>query len=587
MDNTIDPHHIWHVLADILLILALAGLVIPILQRTKISPVLGYLLCGLLIGPHSLGLLQNDIPWISAFVITDLNLIQILAELGVIFLLFMIGLELTFTRLWDLRKLVLGLGSTQILVTGAVIFLIALQFSNSLPTSVLIGASFALSSTAIVMQLLTEQHMISRPVGKISFSVLLMQDLAVVPILVLVGSLSGELNGSLVFTLFKALVTAAIVVVAIIAAGKLMLRPMLRVLSPSQNIEWLFAIILFLIIGAAYFTHSFGLSAALGAFLAGLLIAETEYRHEVEVIVEPVKGLLMGIFFLSVGMATNLTTIFQHPFWLPASVLGIFLLKAIIFFPIALIFGIPKKQAAHASVLLAQCGEFAIIIIGLALAGKLLPDQDAQFFLLVASFSLLITPFTARLAPLAEKLVSLWEKEDTDEQSANTASEGDYIIIGGFGRVGQTIAKILEDQKTPYLALDNDGSVVEQYRKQGYPVIYGDARKMELWNRLEIERASVAVLTIDDYSVTERIVRTLKQKWPLLPIVVRIHDTKNIHEYYEAGAKIVVPDTFEATLQLVRALLEELGFESEDAGDIINKHRQKTLSLDIKPSQEN
>ena len=186
-----EHHHIWHVLGDILLILGLAGFVIPFLQRLRISPVLGYLLCGIIIGPYSLGVLPYDVPWASAIVITDLALIQILAELGVIFLLFMIGLELTFSRLWDLRKLVLGLGSAQILVTGVIIFFIALQFNNNLAVSLLVGASFALSSTAIVMQLLTDKHMISSPVGRLSFAVLMMQDLTVVPILVLVGTLSG------------------------------------------------------------------------------------------------------------------------------------------------------------------------------------------------------------------------------------------------------------------------------------------------------------------------------------------------------------------------------------------------------------
>ncbi|MEM7621172.1 MAG: cation:proton antiporter [Pseudomonadota bacterium] len=578
MDSVATQHHIWDVLGDILLIFCLAGFVIPFLQRIRVSPVLGYLLCGLIIGPYSLGLLQNDMPWISAFVITDMNLIQILAELGVIFLLFMIGLELTFSRLWELRRLVLGLGSTQIAVTGLIIFFLALQFENALPTSILIGAAFALSSTAVVMQLLTEQHMISRPIGKVCFSVLLMQDLAVVPILVLVGTLAGQASGSLGFILFEVVVTAVCVVVLIIAAGKLMLRPMLRLLSSSQNIEWLFAIILFLIIGSAFLTHSFGLSAALGAFLAGLLVAETEYRHEVEVIVEPMKGLLMGIFFLSVGMATDMATISQHAFWLPVSVIGIFLIKAFVFYPIARIFGVLPKRAAHSSVLLAQCGEFAFIIIGLALVGDLLPKEDAQFFLLVAGFSLLITPLTARLAPLAEKLVSLGTTEHHSENTEDETSQGNHVIIGGFGRVGQTMAHILENQKIPYIALDNDGAVISQFHAKGYPVIFGDVRKMELWSRLKINNAVAAVLTIDDFSITMSIVKTLRQKWPFLPIVVRVRDVSHIKEYYEAGATIVVPETLESTLQLVRTLLEQIGLEGEDAQDIIKKYRQKVLS---------
>lgn len=570
-------YQIWNVLGDILLILALAGFVIPFLQRLRISSVLGYLLCGIIIGPFSLGLLQADYPWVSAIVITDLGLIQILAELGVIFLLFMIGLELTFSRLWDLRKLVLGLGSSQIFISGLIIFFIALQFNNNLAVSILIGASFALSSTAIVMQLLTDKHMISRPVGRLCFSVLLMQDLTVVPILVFVGTLSGQAGDSLLYSLLGALATAIGVVVAIIVTGKLLLQPVMRALSPAKTIEWLFAIILFLIIGSAFLTQSFGLSAALGAFLAGLLIAETEYRHEVEVIVEPVKGLLMGIFFLSVGMAINIATILDHPFWLPISVIGIFLIKAIAFYPLARLFGATKKHAAHSSVLLAQCGEFAFIIIGLALAGKLLPEQDAQFLLLVASISLLITPLTALLGPVAERLVSLGQKEQKPDDLLFDAVEEKHVIIGGFGRVGQTMAHILEDQKISYLALDNDGVSIAKARAEGYPVVFGDARKMELWNRLNINDATAAVLTIDDFAVAGSIVKTLRQKWPLIPIVVRIRDVHHINEYYEAGATIVVPETLESSLKLVLTLFNQMGIEDECAVDVVNKYRQKAL----------
>lgn len=576
-----EHHHIWHVLGDILLILGLAGFVIPFLQRLRISPVLGYLLCGIIIGPYSLGVLQDEFsyefPWASVIVITDLALIQVLAELGVIFLLFMIGLELTFSRLWDLRKLVLGLGSAQIFVTGVIIFFIALQFNNNLAVSLLVGASFALSSTAIVMQLLIDKHMISRPVGRLSFSVLLMQDLTVVPILVLVGTLSGQSGDSLLSSLIMALATAIVVVVSIIVAGKLLLRPVMRALSPAQTIEWLFAIILFLIIGSAFLTQSFGLSAALGAFLAGLLIAETEYRHEVEVIVEPVKGLLMGIFFLSVGMAINVATIADHLFWLPVSVIGIFLIKTIAFYPLARLFGATKKHAAHSAVLLAQCGEFAFIIIGLALAGKLLPEQDAQFLLLVASISLLITPLTAWLGPLAERLVSFGAYETSEDDLLVDDLSERHVIIGGFGRVGQTMAHILEDQKIPYLALDNNALAISQARADGYPVMFGDARKMELWNRLNINEATAAVLTIDDFNVTGSIVKTLRQKWPLIPIVVRIRDIHHVSEYYEAGATIVVPETLESSLKLVLTLFDQMGIEEECAEDIVNKYRQKTM----------
>ncbi len=575
-------NNIWDVLSDILLILALSGLMIPLLQRVRISPVLGYLLCGLLIGPHGLGMLSPEVPWISTFVITDLNLIHVLAELGVVFLLFMIGLELTFSRLWGMRKLVLGLGSAQIILTGVVIYFVALQFGNALATSVLIGAAFALSSTAIVMQLLTDRHMINLPVGRISFSVLLMQDLAVVPILVLVGTFSGHAQGSVLFSLVQALLTAFIVVTVIIAAGKLLLRPALRVLSPSNNVEWLFAVILFVVIGSASLTHSFGLSAALGAFLAGLLIAETEYRHEIEVIMDPVKGILMGIFFLSVGMNTDIAAVLQYPLWLAASVVGVFLMKALIFFPLALLFAVPKRQAAEASVMLAQCGEFAFIIIGLALTGKLLPEADAQFFLLVASLSLLTTPFMARLAPFAARLVSFNDPVQREDEPPTDGPQSNHIVIAGFGRVGMTLANILEEQGIPYIAIDTDGEHVHKLRAKGYSVMFGNARKIELWSKLNIANASAAVITIDDFSVAETIVRSLRQKWPLTSIIVRVQNTLQLDEYYDAGATTVVPETLESTLQLVRTLMQQIGVEDHEASEIINKHRQEVLARDLR-----
>ncbi len=571
-------HYDKNLLGDILLILALAGCIIPALQRFHISPVLGYLFFGLLLGPYSLGMWQEDFSWISAFVISDLDLMKNLAELGVIFLLFMIGLELTFARLWDLRKYVLGLGSVQIILTGFVIFLVASQFNNGITLSILIGAAFALSSTAIVMQLLTERHLVSRPVGRICFSVLLMQDLAVVPILVLVGIFSGKSDGSIIYALATALLTAAIVVASIIAIGKLLLTPVLRFLTPSKNVEWLFAAVLFLVVGSAYLTHGFGLSAALGAFLAGLLIAETEYRHEIEIIIEPVKGILMGIFFLSVGMSTNVSTIFEYPFWLPASVIGILLIKAIIFYPIARIFSVPRGQAVHASILLAQCGEFAFIIIGLALTGKLIQPDIAQFFLLVTSISLLITPMVSRLGPILEKLVIYYDNSSEEHPNETGISQEKHIIIAGFGRVGKTLANILEDQKIPYTAVDTDGTNVSQQRSKGYPVIYGDARKIELWNKLNIHTAEAAVITIDNFAATLNIVHSLRHKWPLIPIIVRVKSTKNIEEYYEAGATLVVPETLESTLQLTKNLLEKIGIEKEEARNIINKHRQEILS---------
>lgn len=578
-DMASHHHEMWPLLTDILLILGLSGMIIPILQRLKVSPVLGYLICGLLIGPFGVATLVNESSVIHNFVISDNKLIPILAELGVVFLLFMIGLELTLSRLWELRKFVLGMGSAQIIITGIVLFFIARHFENSLPTSILIGAAFALSSTAVVMQLMTEWHMISRPVGRVCFSVLLMQDLAVVPILVMVGAFSGGAEDvGVTYLLAKALITAIVVVGGIFIGGKLLFRPTLRLLSPSKNVEWLLAIILFLVIGSAMLTNHFGLSAALGAFLAGLLIAETEYRHEVEVIVEPLKGMLMGIFFLSVGMSTNLAEIMANPFWIFASVIGIFLIKAVLFYPIARLFGVPNIKAAKASIMLAQCGEFAFIVIGLSLAGGLMPADDAQFFLLVTAASLLLTPFTTRLAFLLDRFA----RDRRDVDITPDEMKRNHIIIGGFGRVGLTLANILEDQKIPYIALEKDARLVAKRKKEGYPVIRGEAINVKLWEKLQINEAKAVVITIDDFESSRRTLNALREKWPLLPIILRSRDTHHIEYYYEEGATAVVPETLESSLQLVRTLLEETGVPNDEAENIVDKHRIEALS-GVKP----
>jgi CPA2 family monovalent cation:H+ antiporter-2 len=582
MEDLAADHNVWPILVDILLILGLSGLIIPALQRIRVSPVIGYLFCGLLIGPYGIATFAPDIPVLDHFAITDNKLIPVLAELGVVFLLFMIGLELTWSRLWELRKYVLGVGTGQILVTATIIFLIAQYFGNSLPASILIGAAFALSSTAVVMQLMTEWHLISKPVGRVCFSVLLMQDLAVVPILVMVGAFSDGAasgGGGVLYLLIKALITAIVVVGGIFISGKLLFRPTLRLLSPSKNVEWLLAIILFLVIGSAMLTYYFGLSAALGAFLAGLLLAETEYRHEVEVIIEPLKGMLMGVFFLSVGMATNVAEIISHPVWILSSVIGIFLLKAAIFYPVARLFKVAPRKAMQSALLLAQAGEFAFIVIGLALMGGIFSYEDAQFFLLIATASLLLSPFTMRTAFLIDKF---GRARRHDDDLPDDRTKANHIVIAGFGRVGLTLANILEDQKMSYIAIDKDGLNVGKRKKEGYPVVRGDARNIQLWSKLNIADAKAAVITIDDFASSRNILNDLRKKHPLLPIIIRSRDTHNIECYYEEGASAVVPETLESSLQLVRTLLEQTGVEEDAAKNIVDKHRIEALS-GVKP----
>lgn len=374
---------------------------VPLLQRCKISPVLGYLLCGIVIGPHGIASWVQGPQWIRHISIDDPETVHALGELGIIALMFMIGLELSLERLKDLRRYIFGLGASQILLTAVSIVIIASMFGNTMPAAILLGVSFALSSTAIVMKLLEERGLTHEPVGVLCFSVLLMQDLAVVPLLVLASSLGGGESGNVIVSIAISLLIGCCAVLAIYWLGKKVIAPLLQSLSLSGNPEWLPACVVFVVIGCSALTYSVGLSFALGAFMVGLLIAETEFRQEVEEVLNPLKSLLLGIFFLSIGMMVNLMEVLRHPVLLLVAVLGIYSLKAIIIFPLCRLFGVGGKEAAEASVYLAPPGEFALLILGAGMVSGIMPVEDVQFFLLTTVLAMMLSPLLFRLAATA------------------------------------------------------------------------------------------------------------------------------------------------------------------------------------------
>lgn len=393
MDTALPQQHA----TDILILLGIVGLTIPFLQRLNISPVLGFLFCGLLAGPHGLPAAWQAMGFDFPTPIHDSAVIHTFGELGIIFLMFMIGLKLSWQDLWRMRLHIAGLGSCQIIVTALIIFLIARAFGNNVQISILLGACFALSSTAVVMQLFEERRMVHSPVGKVSFAILLMQDLAVVPVLIMLHVLSGESNDHIALQLTKALFLAAIMIMGIYAIGMKILVPLLRYLHPGDRPEWLMSFVLFIVIGIAMLTESVGLSAALGAFLAGVLLAETEYRNRIETIISPVKGLLLGVFFLSVGMMINPAMALENPVWIVLSIIGIGFLKASIIYTLCLVFKIERKTAFPVAVMLGQSGEFVFVIVALALIQGIIANADAQFFMIVTALSMMMTPLIERL----------------------------------------------------------------------------------------------------------------------------------------------------------------------------------------------
>ncbi|WP_339829128.1 monovalent cation:proton antiporter-2 (CPA2) family protein [uncultured Parvibaculum sp.] len=559
-----EDHSTIPYLREVVIFLIAAGVVVPLFHRLRISPVLGYLIVGGLIGPFGLALWADRLPVLSYAVISDLEGVQALAELGIIFLLFTIGLELSLDRLWAMRRLVFGLGSLQIVITGTIIGLVAWEFGNSVPASIVLGACLALSSTAIVMQLLMQSRRLATPLGRSSFSILLMQDLAVVPILFVVGVLGAKTGGNVGLDLLFALGKAVVVIVAIYAGGRLILRPALRLVAQSRSPEMFMAAILLAVIGISAITGATGLSMALGAFLAGLLLAETEFRHEVEVDIEPFKGLMLGLFFMSVGMGIDWRVVGDEPFWIIASVAGLFVLKTVVTAGLCLAFGLPRHTALEAGLLLGQGGEFAFIVVGLAMSLALLPPDVGQFMLIVAGLTMLVTPL---VASAAGKLAMRMERDSTSRRhEGQLESEGDmtgHVILAGFGRVGQTLATTLEAEAVPYLALDADAANVAAARAAGLPVFYGDAARLEMLNRAHIDRAQAVVVTMDAPAAAEKIVREIRQAWPDIPVYVRARDGAHAARLNAAGATMAVPETIEASLQLAGRVLSGLGASDE------------------------
>ncbi|MGD9828429.1 MAG: cation:proton antiporter [Hyphomicrobiaceae bacterium] len=562
-------------LQQVLVFLVAAGLVVPLISRLRVSPVLGFLVVGLVIGPYGLARFTEMLPWLRHAVIGDVEGVRALAELGVVFLLFMIGLELSLPRLWSMRRLVFGLGGAQVVVTGIVIGAIAACFDNTLAAVIVLGACFALSSTAIVVQLLSESRRLGTSTGRVSFAILLMQDLAVLPILFLVSALAAQKGGSTVLAFLWAMTQAGLAVAAILLLGRLVIRPLFRMVGKTASREMLLALVLLVIIGTAVGTSQIGLSMALGAFLAGLLFAETEYRHAIEVDIEPFKGLLLGLFFVSVGMGLDITEVIREPFWIAASVAGLVLVKGAILYALTRLFGEPRSVAAESALLLAQGGEFAFLIVGLAHSLAILPTRTSQFMLVVTGLSMLATPL---LATLARRLGSRLETAESPGDTLNAGLPGDlsgHVIVAGYGRVGQLLGSVLDGHGLLHVALDNDMRLVARFREQRACTFFGDASHPDMLEKLGAGRAAALVVTMDSPQAAERVVAAARRQWPALAIVARARDPGHARRLIALGATSVVPETTEASLQLVERVLTGVGVPVDAARQIIDVRRDR------------
>ncbi len=544
---------------ELILFLGTAGVVVPLFHRLRISPVLGFLGAGALLGPYGLGRFVPDVPWLNWFTIASREETTHLAEFGVVFLLFTIGIELSWERLRILRRLVFGLGSLQVALCAVVIAALIYPFAQSRTAAAFTGLAVALSSTAIVVQVLAAQKRLNAPPGRASFAVLLFQDLAVAPILFTIAVLGAGEQSNMLSAFFWALAQAALAVTVIVIGGRLLLRPLFQLVAATRSAELFMAACLLVVVGTGLVAAVSGLSMALGAFVAGLLLAETEYRRAIETTIDPFKGLLLGVFFVTVGMGLDLSRLLDNPITIAVAAIGLVAVKAAIVFLLGRAFGLTSPVAAETALLLGPGGEFAFVIIGGATVAGLVPYGIGQDLLLVTTLTMIAIPVLARLARGASARLERQQPVDAATAIPPSGEETGHVIVAGYGRVGQLVSEMLARHKLPYLAIDMDPVRVAAERRAGRPVYFGDSTDANFLRACGIERARALVVTLDTPSAVEAVVSAARAERPDLTVVARARDARHATQLYDLGVDDAVPETIEASLQLSEAVLADVG----------------------------
>lgn len=539
-------------IGNALVVLGAAGIVIPAFARFRISPVIGFILVGLLVGPSGLGALAADYPWLRHITIASSEDIALFGEFGIILLLFSIGLELSFRRLWQLRKLVFGIGAAELLLGGAILgTALFLLGDHSTAAAYGLGIALALSSTALVLPIAGTKS----AVGRASFAMLLFEDLAIVPIIFVLGALSPIAASDNTELMLTTLWQGALVVAILAVAGWYLLPRIFAQAARAKDPELFLAASLLVVIVAALATAAVGLSPIVGALLAGLMIAETEYHGEVEAITAPFKGLALGVFLISVGMGLNLKTIAAQWPELIAAVVGVVLIKSIVTAALLRFSGAARRgTAAEVGLLMASPSETTLIVLATALQAQLISRTTAEFWQLVTAIGLTITPLLARVGHDVARRIEMRSGDAQEEETP----EGRTVVVG-FGRVGRTVAELLREHQRRYVAVDADIDTVAAARRDGFSVRFADVARPGSLDRMGIENADAIVLTMDDPVQQLRMTRQLRQKYPELPIISRARDADHAAALYRAGATDAVPETLESSLQLAEAVLVDLG----------------------------
>ena len=549
-----------HFLTDILVLLAAAVIAVPVFQRLGLGAVLGYLAAGAVVGPWGLGFIDQ------------VEEIRYIAEFGVIFLLFIIGIELKPARLWGMRRMVFGLGTAQVILTGLVLAGLALLYDQPPRTAVIIGFGLALSSTAFGLQILTERGEMGTSHGRTALSVLLLQDLAVVPLLALVSLLAAD--SALLEGVEFAILQAVLVIAFVIIIGRFFLSPVLRLVATSRTAEVFTAAAVFAVLGTAWLMEAVGLSLALGAFLAGLMMSESSYRHQVIADIQPFRGILLGLFFMGVGMSVDFGLLGREGVLIAGLVLGLLLIKSVILWVLCRLMGVGTPDAVRVSMLLSQSGEFGFVLFGLATVSGILAEDIFSMLTLLVALTMVTTPLMANFCEYIGKcLTKSVVRHDVSISHIDAGQP--HVIIAGFGRVGRRVSRILQAGNIPYLAIDNNADRVLAGRQEGFSVFFGDASQVDVLKAAGAGQAGALVCTLDQVVPAERLVSILRQHHSSIPIHARGRDWQHCRKLIKAGATIAISETLEASLQLGGAVLGTMGISDEDAAALIESLRKE------------
>ncbi len=546
--------------------LAAAVVAVPLFRRFKMGAVLGYLAAGVAIGPSGLG------------IVGGVESIMHLAELGIVMLLFVIGLELQPSRLWVLRKSVFGLGAAQVIVTAGLITTVGVMVGLSVSASVVIGLALAMSSTAFVLQTLAERGELTTRKGRSSFAILLFQDIAVIPMLALIPLLGEGEDTPVGAEAWLAAGEAGAVIAAIVFGGRYLLRPVFRLIARSGIKEIFTAAALLVVIGTALGVSSVGLSMSLGAFLAGMLLADSEYRHELEADIEPFKGLLLGLFFISVGMSVNLGLLFSDPALIAGLVVGLMLIKAIALFAVIRVAGQNNRSAIGVAATLSQGGEFAFVIFAIGINTGIVDSVLVSSLTIAVIISMALTP----LAMTVDDAIARRNRRKVEEQFDEIDEPGNRVIIAGFGRVGQIVARTLRARGIGFTALDISSEQIEVVRRFGNnKAYYGDASRLDMLHAAKANEAEILVLAIDDIESSVRTAETIKKHFPRLKIFARARNRFHAYRLMDLGVDFIIRETFVSALELSEQVLVSAGISAWEAKDTIATfriHDERTMN---------